>query len=145
MRRRNNVFAWKKDPVTGGFSYFDSHDLMELYKLGAGHLTGNEPHLPYSRLGITYQDNAHNVICKGALYISFGACTTCCCTRGLILADKSLALTYANDTYTGINTKKTIRQFCSDWFTSMDPIVGLVFSIMRTTFNTGRRMVTTCT
>ena len=112
---------------------------MDLYKRGAGHFTGNEESLPYTRMGISYKDtDTNSVICKAELYFSFAYCTTCCCTHGLNLVDKSLSLTFANETYPGLQSK--VKQFCVAWFSTLDPIVGVVFGFFRTTFNTKRKM-----
>jgi len=60
-------------------------------------------------------------LCEVDFYLQFLMCTTCCCTKGLIMADKKVML-----------TKTDKKGVCADWYYAIDMIAGFTLGVMRT-------------
>ena len=139
-----NAAAWCKMP-TGGFTVCPPKLRMKwlMEHGGARFFTGLESVLPYSRIGFRFLDKGGVAMCTAEVFFQLMRCNTCCCTKGLMIVDKSLSLTGVNADYTE-STPKQMNILCGSWFASLDPVVGLVFAVHRTLYTVNSKVLQAC-
>jgi len=139
-----NAAAWCKMP-TGGFTVCPPKLRMKwlMEHGGTRVFTGLESVSPYSRIGFRYLDKRGVAMCTAAVFFQLMRCTTCCCTKGLMIMDKSLSLTGVNSDYPE-STPKQMNTFCAAWFATLDPLVGVVFAVQRTLYTVSSRVLQEC-
>jgi len=99
-----------------------------------GFFIGNETDIPYSLLvlrrykyGLLNDRQRYNrkrLECEAHFYYNILACKTCCCSRGLLMADKRMNLVYGK------------TDVCGVWLGWMDSILGILLAYIRNTLGT---------
>ena len=96
-----------------------------------GFFIGNETDIPYSLLVLRRYKYAplndrqrfsqKRLECEANFYFNILVCTTCCCSRGLLMADKTMNLVYGK------------TDVCGLWLGWMDTVLGIVLAYVRST------------
>ena len=138
-----NMFAWCKQ---GGQFVRCTKDQSANVLRANGVVSGQEAHLPYTKLDILHKNEKDITVCAAELYYRSLVCTTCCCSKGMMSVDKSFILTTVNQELANEEgfKDKTMSQFCADWFGSLEPIVTAVFGFFTTTMAQKEKMNAKC-